>query len=89
MSYGYNEVECSFVWCDDVLLFMTMHKSKFMEDLWSLKKKLKKMKKTHSTNMVVSHENIILLFEDEVNNKVKKCGTLDEGRICCVKVGIH
>jgi len=30
----------------------------------------------------------LFLFEDEVNNKVKKCGTLNEGRICCVKVGI-
>ncbi|MCI71850.1 hypothetical protein A2U01_0093113, partial [Trifolium medium] len=28
----------------------------------------------------------ILLYEDKVDNKVKRYETLDEGMICCVKV---
>jgi len=38
---------------------------------------------------VVSYEYDVLLYEDEVDNKMKKCETLNEGRICCVKVSPH
>ena len=46
------------------------------------------MKCIPSTN-IVSYEDDVLLCEDEVDNKIKKCETLDAGRICCVKVGTH
>ena len=60
----------------------------FMEDLRSLKEKGEKLKSAPSAN-VVSYENDLLLCEDEADDKVKKCETLDEGRICCAKVGTH
>lgn len=31
---------------------------------------------------MISHYNNLKLFEDEVDGKVKKCETLNEGRIC-------
>jgi hypothetical protein len=42
-----------------------------MEDLWNLKEKKEKLNSTSFANMV-SHENIILLFDDEIDDKVNK-----------------
>jgi hypothetical protein len=42
-----------------------------MEDLWNLKEKKEKLNSTSFANMV-SHENIILLFDDEIDDKLSK-----------------
>lgn len=44
------------------------------------------MKCIPSTKLV-SYEDDVVLYEDEVDNKMKKYGTLNEWRICHVKVG--
>ncbi|MCI95033.1 hypothetical protein A2U01_0116331, partial [Trifolium medium] len=44
-----------------------------------------KFKSSPSAN-IVGDDVDILLCEVEVDNKAKTCETLDEGRICCVKV---
>lgn len=61
---------------------------KFMKDLRKPKEKAKKLKSTPSSN-VVSYENDLLLCEDEIDDKVKKCETLDEEMIYCVKACTH
>lgn len=61
---------------------------KFKEDLRIFKEEKGKLKSAPSAN-VVGYEDDLLLCEDEVENKVKRCETLDEGRICCVKVDTH
>lgn len=39
--------------------------------------------------MVNYYKDDVLLYEDKVDSKLKKCETLDEGRICWVKVSPH
>ncbi|MCI33094.1 hypothetical protein A2U01_0054310, partial [Trifolium medium] len=52
--------------------------------------KFKSSPSSPSTNIVGDgDDDDILLCEDEVDSKAKKCETLDEGRICWAKVGIH
>jgi hypothetical protein len=38
---------------------------------------------------MVSHKNDNLHGDDEIDDKVKICGNLDEGMICCAKLDIH
>ncbi|PNX59050.1 hypothetical protein L195_g051222 [Trifolium pratense] len=47
-----------------------------------------KFKSSPSAN-IVDDDDDILLCEYEVDSKAKRCETLDEEMICCVKVGIH
>jgi hypothetical protein len=47
------------------------------------------LKSASSANLLVmNYEGDILLYEGEVDKKVKRCNTLDEERICRVKVNI-
>lgn len=50
-------------------------------DLQSLKEKIKRLKSVHFT-IFVSHYNDLKLFEDEVENKGKKCEILNEWMMC-------
>ena len=58
---------------------------KYDQKMHSLgRKKTKRLKSNNFIN-VVNHYNYNDCFEDEVEDKVKICETLDEGRICWVK----
>lgn len=50
-------------------------------ELQSLKEKTKRLKSAHFTNLI-SHYNDSKLFEDEVENKRKKCEILNEWMMC-------
>jgi hypothetical protein len=59
-----------------------------MDDLRSIKEKIKKLKSVYSIN-VVGYEDDILICYDEIDNKVKSCEFLDKGRICYVKIDTY
>lgn len=60
----------------------------FIENVWSIKKKIKELKYAPSANMV-SCEDSVLVREDEHDYEVKRYEILNEGRICYVKVNTH